>query len=397
MQGDGHALGMSESDDFWRRSLGDLTTVGELTGLIENSDEQSRAELYRQLQMNLSLGYFLYFGATAEHPDWVPFLNSVFMLQPNPDDVYVFAKINGNGRYRIVGDRGSVHLLTLDVGRNMLGMAETPAPPIGQYDLDELTTDADGRFEFLLSADRAGHSGNWLPLNAEAEFLMVRQRSYDWGGERDARIAIERLDTPAMKPRMPAAEIMALTQALMSGFTMRLSRMWLGHMQKLRARLAPNTFEFHAFGGGLAKQAYWQALFDFGPDEALILETELPVKRRYWNVQLNDPLFNTIDFINRQSSLNGHQARIDADERFRAVIAHRDPGVPNWLDTAGFNRGTVIGRWYECSSHPMPTLRRVSMRDLRDHLPADTPRVLDFERTASLSARRIGAQLRRRW
>ena len=38
---------------------------------------------------------------------------------------------------------------------------------------------------------------------------------------------------------------------------------------------------------------------------------------------------------NRQSSLNGHQAVLDPDGVFRAVISARDPGVPNWLDTGG--------------------------------------------------------------
>jgi hypothetical protein len=383
----------------WSEYLQLLASAGDLTQLLEDpADEQARAEIFRQLQMNLALGYFVYFGASVEHPDWMPFLNSVFMLQPNPDDVYLFAKVAGDGRYRVVVDRGSVHLLTLDIGRNMMGMAAQPAPPIGQYDLDELERAADGRFEILLCAQRpAGHVGNWLPLTPEAEFLLVRQRSYDWGAERDARLAIERLDVGTEKPRMAASQIGSLTEELLGGFTERLSRMWLTHMQQLRTRLAVNTFEFHAFGGGLTKQAYWQALFDFGPDEALILETDLPQRHRYWNVQLNDAHFNTIDYVDRQSSLNGHQAHIDGDGRFRAVIAHRDPGVPNWLDTAGFNRGTAIGRWYDCSSHPVPTLMRVPLADLHRHLPPTTPTVSAARRAATLSERRLGAQLRRRW
>src|SRR5437870_2149243 len=119
---------MPDNLPAWNDYLNLLAPAGDLTRLLEHpDDEQARAELYRQLQMNLSLGYFLHFGATPEHPDWMPFLNSVFMLQPNPDDAYFFAKVAGNGRYRVVGERGSVHLLTLDIGRNMMGMAEQPA------------------------------------------------------------------------------------------------------------------------------------------------------------------------------------------------------------------------------------------------------------------------------
>ncbi|MBB5414773.1 DUF1214 domain-containing protein [Paraburkholderia atlantica] len=288
-------------------------------------------------------------------------------------------------------------MLTLDIGRGIMGTTDKIHPPLGQFDLDDLEIGDDGRFEILLSARRpAGYEGNWLELHPEADFAMLRQRSYAWGAERDARIAIECLDAPRTKPPMGHEEIARRTGALMD-YAARLSRRWLTHMQQLRTRINVNEFEFFAFGGGLAKQAYWQAIFDFGDDEALILETALPQTRRYWNVQLNDALFNALDYIDHQSSLNGHQAHVDEDGYFRAVIAHRDPGVVNWLDTGGVNRGTAIGRWYGCSSEPVPTLKRVPLSELRNHLPAGTRFVDATERERILRDRRIGAQLRRRW
>jgi len=144
-------------------------------------------------------------------------------------------------------------------------------------------------------------------------------------------------------------------------------------------------------------QWYWQGLFQFSPDEALVLESELPKRRRYWNVQLNDELWNAVDFIYRQSSLNGHQARIDRDGKFRAVICLEDPGIHNWLDPGGTLQGMLIGRWYDCDTRPVPTLTRVPLKSLRDYLPADTPTISVAERNAALRSRRIGAQLRRRW
>ncbi|MGF6931125.1 hypothetical protein OKW41_000264 [Paraburkholderia sp. UCT70] len=382
----------------WKDYLAQLAPAEALLELTETPrDPQTRADLYRQFQMNLSLAYFIYFQSTPEHPDWLPFLNSVFMLQPNPDDTYFIAPLRGDLRYRLTGERGSVHLLTLDIGRGIMGTTDQVHPPLGQFDLDDLKISSDGCFEVLLSAQRpAGYGGNWLPLHRDADFAMLRQRSYVWGVERDARIAIECLDAPLVKPLLGYEEIARRTGEVMD-YAGRLSRRWLVHMQQLRSRTKVNEFEFFAFGGGLVKQAYWQAIFDFSPDEALILETDLPEKRRYWNVQLNDALFNTLDFVDHQSSLNGHQAHIDEDGRFRAVIAHSDPGVPNWLDTCGRNRGTAIGRWYACSSEPVPTLKRVRLSEVRQHLPAATPAVSDTERAKRLSERRVGAQLRRRW
>jgi hypothetical protein len=127
------------------------------------------------------------------------------------------------------------------------------------------------------------------------------------------------------------------------------------------------------------------------------LETELPGRVRYWNIQLNDPLWNSIDWFNHQSSLNAAQAVLDTDGRFRAVISLEDPGVPNWLDPGGHEEGSLMLRWTEASSGPEPTLKLVKLAELRAHLPEDTPTVSFELRQESLRKRRRGAQLRHRW
>lgn len=382
----------------WGEHLDRLKVADELMKLTwAPQDERLRAELYRQLLMNLSLGYFLYFQADADHPDWTPFLNSVFLLQPNPDDTYFYAPVRGDGVYRIAGERGSVKLLTFTVGCNMMGMTDQPGRLLDEYDADELEIGPDGRFEILFSAERPGDpKGNWRRLHAEAEFILVRQRSYDWGNERDARFAIERVDGDPLKPRMPAAQIDGRVQGLVA-FAERLTKQWLTHQNRMRERDLVNKLEFFNFAGGVRAQQYWDGIFEIEADEALILETDVPERHVYWNVQLNDPLWNTIEYVYRQSGLNGHQARLDSDGRFRAVLSLEDPGVPNWLDTGGYNVGTLVGRWYGCSTTPMPTLKKVKLREVRKHLPGDTPLVSREQREAALRVRRAGGQLRRRW
>src|SRR5574337_587413 len=383
----------------WSEYVELLKPAGELRSLLlDPESEQLCAELYRQLLMNLSSGYFLYFQSSPEHPDWAPFLNSVFLLQPNPDDTYLLAPVRGTGVYRISGTRGTVKLLTFSTGCNMMGISAEPGRNFDYFDADDLTLGVDGAFEVILSAERpAGHTDNWWPLHREAEFLLVRQRSYDWGREQDTRLAIERLDAQPLKPRQSIETIDRQLRALLAGFAAQLSRQWLNYQRNARDRGLVNRLELTTMGNAVGGQYYWQGIFDLAPDEALILETELPQTRRYWNVQLNDELWNAIEFVYRQSSLNGHQARVDADGRFRAVIAHVDPGVPNWLAPVGSRQGMLIGRWYDCSSNPVPTITRVPLAELRDHLPANTPSVPVAERETQLRARRLGAQLRRRW
>jgi hypothetical protein len=157
------------------------------------------------------------------------------------------------------------------------------------------------------------------------------------------------------------------------------------------------VFEPIRMPGALLKQTYWPANFQLDDDEALIIATDLPEKRPYWNIQLNDPYFNTIEYVYRLSSTNGHFAKVATDGRFYAVIALTDPGVPNWLDPAGFREGGIYGRWYDCDSEPLPTITRVKLAELREHLPADTPTVTPQERAEELRQRVRACQRRRRW
>jgi hypothetical protein len=45
-------------------------------------------------------------------------------------------------------------------------------------------------------------------------------------------------------------------------------------------------------------------------------------------------------------TLNRKQTRLEPDGSFRIVIAHEDPGVPNWLDTEGRPFGMVFWRFF---------------------------------------------------
>ena len=62
----------------------------------------------------------------------------------------------------------------------------------------------------------------------------------------------------------------------------------------------------------------------------------------------------TFDYVNRQVSLNRRQTRLESDDSWRMVIAHEDPGVPNWLDTEGRAIGIVFYR-YMLATGPVVT------------------------------------------
>ena len=113
-----------------------------------------------------------------------------------------------------------------------------------------------------------------------------------------------------------------------------------------------------------------------------------------WSVALNNFWWESLEFGQRQTSLSSHGAALDTDGVFRGVIAHEDPGVPNWIDTEGGERGTLAVRFLFAEKTPKPKLRVVKTRELRDQLPPDTPFVTPEQRS-SLIARRNRALQRR--
>ncbi len=127
--------------------------------------------------------------------------------------------------------------------------------------------------------------------------------------------------------------------------------------------------------GAAAENVSVWGSWQLDPDEALLIEVE-PPDALYWSAALGNYWWETIDYANHQSSLNGFQAVLDDDGVFRAVVSARDPGVANWLDTAGHGRGPMIFRWLRAGSHPVPATRVVPLaRGSSTNLPAGTARV----------------------
>ncbi len=74
--------------------------------------------------------------------------------------------------------------------------------------------------------------------------------------------------------------------------------------------------------GAAAENVSVWGSWELGEDEALLIEVEPPLAL-YWSISLGNHWWETIDYANHQSSLNGAQAVIDADGTFRAVVSRR--------------------------------------------------------------------------
>jgi hypothetical protein len=364
-------------------------------------DPQSQLETYRLLAMALAQGYINYVYSDPEHPDWVPAYNTALnLLAPVPDFMYQVSLIQGDGTYRIAGFRGTSQFVDITLFSSLPNLGGS-GPVLGRISLDSLNLGKDGSLELVLSPERPqGYTGDWYRLDPRAVRLQVRHASYDWLNEVDARLIIERLDRPVRKPR-ESTESIGLKLSALSTWTEK-SVMWgINQIARQKARGVINRlepFDFSSVGGYDPKiQAYREGLYDLQDGEALIIETELPEQCRYWSILVTDDQYSTINWMHHQSSLNGHQARVDSDGKFRAVVAPSDPGVPNWLDSGGYRQGAIQLRWNECSSQPVPSVTKVPLANVHKHLAADTPTITPDRREHSLRLRRQGAQLRRRW
>jgi hypothetical protein len=302
-----------------------------------------------------------------------------------PDCIYTGAGLRGGESYRPWGNRGTARYVGLQA---MAGMASS-----ANVLLDELDLGPDGEVELILSADH--HDGNWLPIAENATALVVRHFFYDWDTEVASSLSIERIgragEKPAHAPVDPRAavarQLIALGDFVVAN---------LDFFLQFSRPETPNTFLPPLDGtamGAAAENRPVIGSWQLAPDEALLVEVA-PPQGLYWSYSLGNPWWETIDYGAHQSSLNGHQASIDDDGILRVVIAHEDPGVANWLDTAGHSAGPIILRCVRTETAPVPDTRVVPFSEIGSSLPTGVRRMTPEDRRATLDARRLAVSTR---
>jgi hypothetical protein len=252
--------------------------------------------------------------------------------------------------------------------------------------VDDLEVDSDGNFEAILSADE--HSGNWLELAGDHPTLTVRNFLYDWDTEVLASLKVERVgDEVEQEDRSVDLDVSVSRQLYAVGeFVYDNLKFFLDFGAMAQANDFVPPMDMSSMGAA-AENRPVIGRFELEPDEALILEVE-PPKGVYWSISLGNPWLETIHYGRHQSSLNGHQAVIDPDGLVRFVLAAHDPGVANWLDTAGHSNGAMLLRCVRTETAPVPHTRVVKVDEVRSALPAETALTTPEERAHVIAARR---------
>jgi hypothetical protein len=293
---------------------------------------------------------------------------TVKMGNDNPDNYYQNAPISGRHEYRISGRRGTVHYLGFGTQAGNYG-ATGSLNTTGYLEAKDLEIAPDGSFEILVSREKK--AGNWLPMTDDSRTLVVRQTRLDREQEQLAEIRIERIDGPH-QPRPVTAERIDRGLKGSAFFVMgcaKLFQKWADDFQKHANRLPLFDPAVAGAAGGDPNIVYYHSYWRLEPDEALVIEAT-PPECDYWNFQLSNHWLESLDYRYWRIHLNKATAKYRPDGSVRIVVAHEDPGVPNWLQTAGHDRGSMCWRWIRAAQHPEPQARVVKLAALRGGAPA---------------------------
>ena len=373
----------------------------------------------------------------------------------NADAIYFYAPIDGAQSYRVSGVCGdsrhwrgeapvtmepkAPHYMIFEATSGALpgdtGSLMELKPGVkaqtGRLDSSSLVLDADGRFEILLAPEKpADYAGNFICTSRRmkgeagegetryANYISGRQLFGDWACEEAVHLEIVQLGAEGTHPPAYAVEQAASELRQCGEIVRNQMHFWnafwtilMGTYGEREGSIPGVAFPRNAFnkinaasvatGGGQSTNLYAGGVYELGPDEALIIENHVQTPPQYIGFQIGNLWGESIEYANQIGSLNGQQMQVDADGVRRIVIAHRDPGVPNWVDTTGHPEGFMTARW-AYSEKPAEDLwpglstRKVAFDEIRQHLPADTPTVKPDERREQIAVRQRHVQKRYR-
>ncbi|HXK21650.1 MAG TPA: DUF1214 domain-containing protein [Myxococcota bacterium] len=280
----------------------------------------------------------------------------------NPDNYYQHATLSGAYEYRIRGTRGTIHYL--DFATQTPGVASSGnSRQAGHLDAKDCEIGPDGSFEILLSCEPK--PGNWLRMTRDTTTLIVRQTFLDRDREEPAKLRIERIggdgEPTPLDPKTldtafkSAAGLVVGCAALFAS--------WAQGFQKHTNQLPKFDDRVSMGAGGDPNICYYHSYWKLGPEEALVIEVT-PPPCESWNFQLDNHWMESLDYRHHRIHVNKHTARYRNDGSVRIVVAHRDPGVDNWVETAGHSQGTMCFRWIRAGEHPQPRTRVVKLSEL---------------------------------
>jgi hypothetical protein len=281
----------------------------------------------------------------------------------NADAYYQFAPVDPDVVYRVTGTKGDAAYLSLTV---------YGGPRDGHYserivgsvnDRDDLKIAKDGSFEFVMARERPkGWKGAFIQLEDDAVAAITRDYLEDPFRGKRCGWHIQAVDPPTMY-RETDADLARRFRAALTWVRDQAQMVPLG-LGAPNQIDEPYPVQKVTFGWAAGDAAYAMGSFDLAPDEALVITGRSP-ECAFWNCCLWNQFMHTYNYDYERVTINGAQADYEDDGSWAIVIAHDDPGHPNWLSTAGHPRGRIWFRWFYPTATPeRPMTRVVNLGDV---------------------------------
>ena len=374
----------------WENFCDQLKSAGDLIFRdITPVQDIDRAKGLRMLARNVSLA--LQFHLENRNPDFPELLHYFDPVRKqggdNTDALYVGAPINGEHTYRISGTRGNARYFAVTVVED--GNTPWGGAVVGNLIDTAIDVNPDGHFEIVLSPQE--HPGNWIKTTPGSWRVTVRQFFADWENEAPMVARIDRIGELEHDPILTVAQIthgLAESAAWVRDSTFYWADMlskWKAQSNRFMAYRELDDNAIDATPGGEPLICYWQV----PADEVLIVRVTPPAAD-YWAVEFGNCWWETMDYRYRLCSTNCHHAVLESDGELLLVVAHDDPGLPNWLDPSGHVEGYITVRWIGATNYPAPQCIQMKREGLASYLPTTVRTVNSTQRRMQLAARRRG-------
>jgi hypothetical protein len=218
----------------------------------------------------------------------------------------------------------------------------------------------------------------------------------DWAGEHRGSLTIHRVDTLGVpSTKRPTTESIDKRYAVAAKMLIGRIKTWFAFPEWFYLNEPVNTLtEPRPTPGGLSSQ--WSSVghYELSDDEAIVI-TIPRGDAPYLGFQLGSPWYTSLDYGEHQTSLNHAQAQVDPDGMIRIVVAEHDPGVANWVERLGHDRGYLQFRWQrlarELTPEDGPTMEVVKDADVASVLPHyELNLVTPAQWAARIAGRQVG-------
>ena len=285
----------------------------------------------------------------------------------NPDYVYFNVPLSHRHKYIVRGHMGDAHLIGFGTFSGGLGTKEGLIRD-GYLESSELELGPDGHFEIHLGPEKS-ENPNWLPMKEKTNSIQIRQTLLERARQRPGPIELERLgESPPAPPLDPARFASVLDRA--GGIVAGTVGQFLGWTKSFAAHpheIRPLDPALMTFAQGDPNTSYNYGYWNLDEDEAFVIEFT-PPECEYWILQIGNHWLESFDFMHRNTHVNHHTAIADSNGLVRVVISATDPGLPNWLDTAGHQRGALALRWVGANEEPHTHTRVTSIQSLCENV-----------------------------